>query len=176
MSRPIVPQVPPYLNAVPNPANVVPLTALPGSGFTDQPLGALALFSNTVYCLTSKTSSTATWTLLGGTSTDVVSGSQQLAVNTTYITDGSSSLVTYTLPATATLGSVIKIIGKSVGGWQIAQNASQQIKLGPSSTTAGTSGSVSSTNANDCLEMVATTGGSSTVWTISNYSGTLTFV
>ncbi len=107
---------------------------------------------------------------------DQTTSSATLAVQTMYITDNGATLVTYTLPATAPQGSVIKIIGSSAGGWRVAQNANQKIRLGASSTTTGTGGSLSSTNSNDCIEMVASTGGASTVWTISSFSGTLTFV
>lgn len=107
---------------------------------------------------------------------DQTSSSATLAVQTMYITDNGASLVTYTLPATAPQGSVIKVVGSSAGGWRIAQNANQKIRLGSSVTTTGTGGSLSSSNVNDCIEMIASTGGASTVWTISNAAGSLTFV
>lgn len=102
--------------------------------------------------------------------------SATLAVSNTYITNNGASLVTYTLPATATQGSIIKIVGSSAGGWKIAQNASQQIKSSGGNTTSGVNGSLSSSNANDCVELIASVGGASTIWTIANSSGTLTFV
>lgn len=107
---------------------------------------------------------------------DQTTSSATLAVQTMYITDNGATLVTYTLPATAPQGSVIKIIGSSAGGWRVAQNANQRIRLTASSTTVGVAGSLSSANANDCIEMVASTGGASTVWTIASNTGTLTFV
>ena len=93
-----------------------------------------------------------------------------------YVTDNGASLVTYTLPATAPQGSVIKIVGSSAGGWRIAQNANQKIRLGSQVTTTGTGGSLSSTNTNDCVELIASTGGASTVWTVASFAGSLTFV
>lgn len=107
---------------------------------------------------------------------DQTTSSATLAVQKMYVTDNGSTLVTYTLPATAPQGSVIKIVGSSAGGWRIAQNANQKIRLGSSVTTTGTGGSVSSTNVNDCVELIASTGGASTVWTIASYAGSLTFV
>jgi len=107
---------------------------------------------------------------------DQTSSSATLAVQTMYVTDNGSTLVTYTLPATAPQGSVIKVVGSSAGGWKIAQNANQKIKLGSNVSTTGTGGSVSSTNANDCVELIASVGGASTTWTVASYSGSLTFV
>lgn len=107
---------------------------------------------------------------------DQTTASVALAVQKMYIIDAGASLVTLTLPATAPQGSVIKIVGSSAGGWRVAQNANQKIRLASNSTTTGVGGSVSSTNINDCIEMVASTGGASTVWTIASSSGSLTFV
>lgn len=107
---------------------------------------------------------------------DQTSGSATLAAQTMYVTDNGASLVTYTLPATATQGTVIKIIGSSAGGWRIAQNANQQIKCDNLSSTVGTGGSVSSTDSSQCVELVASVGGASTIWTVANFSGSLTFV
>jgi hypothetical protein len=107
---------------------------------------------------------------------DQTSASATLAVQTMYITDNGGTLVTYTLPATAVQGSVIKIIGSSLGGWKIAQNANQQILGVGLSTTTGTGGSLSSSSKSDCVELIASTGGASTIWTIASSSGSLTFV
>lgn len=107
---------------------------------------------------------------------DQNTGSANMAVQTMYVIDNGASLVTLTLPATAPQGSMMKVIGSSAGGWRIAQNANQQILLGSNSTTAGTGGSLSSSNKNDCVELVASVGGASTIWTVSSSTGSLTFV
>lgn len=107
---------------------------------------------------------------------DQTTSSRALLIQTMYVTDNGASLVTYTLPATAIQGSTIRIIGSSAGGWRIAQNANQAIKQGSQSTTTGTSGSLSSTNVNDCIEIVASVGGASTIWTVASFSGSFTFV
>jgi hypothetical protein len=107
---------------------------------------------------------------------DQTTSSATLAVQTMYMTDNGASLVTYTLPATAPLGSTIRIVGSSAGGWRIAQNANQKIRLTTQVTTTGTGGSLSSSNANDCVELIASTGGASTVWTVASFAGSLTFV
>lgn len=131
-----------------------------------------------------------TWTFGNGTIDGVVSGgasatyidgvtawtnvtgtSQALAINQGYQANN-AGLCTLTLPATAALGTVIKIRGYGAGGWLIAQNASQQIILGAKgATTSGTGGSVSSTNRYDQITLFCAV--ANTVWTAS-WDGVLT--
>lgn len=107
---------------------------------------------------------------------DVTGTTQAMAVNTTYIADHPSALVTFTLPATAAQGTELTIAGNGPGGWQINQNAGQVIKMNGNTTTVGTGGSLSSTNRYNSVTMLATVGGASTVWVINDFSGTFTFV
>ena len=100
--------------------------------------------------------------VLVGTWTDVTSATQTLAVGNGYITDRGSG-VTYTLPATASLGDVIEVVGK-VGLWTITPNANQQIVNGALSGTIGPGGTLVATNAGDCVALVAIVSGASTVW------------
>lgn len=106
------------------------------------------------------------WTVVSGTS-------QALAINNGYEANN-AALVTLTLPATAAFGSTIKIMGKGAGGWKVAQNASQIIFLGSSTTTTGTGGSLASTNRRDCIEMVCST--TDTEWTVVDSIGNITVV
>ena len=104
------------------------------------------------------------------------SASAALAAQTMYVTNNGASLVTYTLPATVAQGTLIKIVGSSAGGWKIAQNAGQTIRLNSEVSTSGTSGSVSSTNANNSIELCAIDA-TTNVWVITSTSdGALTFV
>lgn len=65
MSRPMLPQCPPYFQQVPNAANVINLTSAPASTFTDPPQGTFAIVNNaSLYFLINKTSTTATWQLI----------------------------------------------------------------------------------------------------------------
>lgn len=105
---------------------------------------------------------------------DQTSGSATLAVNTGYVTDNGASLVTYTLPASAALGSVVEIVGKSAGGWTVAQGAGQSIGLGSQASTVGAGGSISSSNAGDCVRLVCTT--ANTTWRAVSGWGNITFV
>jgi hypothetical protein len=107
---------------------------------------------------------------------DVTGTTQSMAVNTTYLADN-ASLVTLTLPATAVQGSIIEVKGFAAGGWTIAQNAGQQIRFGSATaTTSGTGGSLSSTNFNDGVKILAAVGGASTVWTVTSSIGNISIV
>lgn len=70
---------------------------------------------------------------------------QAIAVNNKYIANN-GALVTFTLPATAAVGTVFEIQGSGAGGWLIAQNASQILHVGASASTTGILGSVASSN------------------------------
>lgn len=86
-----------------------------------------------------------TWTEITGTT-------QAMTTNNGYIANN-ASLVTLTLPSTFAIGDVIEILGKGAGLWSIAQNASQTIHFGTSTSTAGTGGAVTATNQYDCLSL-----------------------
>src|SRR5215475_15232856 len=66
---------------------------------------------------------------------NVTSNTQAMAVNEAYVTNNGATLVTYTLPATAAIGTTLGVAGFSSGGWTIAQNASQEIFFGNQHTT-----------------------------------------
>lgn len=105
--------------------------------------------------------------------TDVTGTTQAISVNNGYLADN-AGLVTLTLPATAAQFSAIAIVGRGAGGWKIAQNANQQIIIGSLSTTSGITGFLSSTNANDVVYLLATVGGASTIWTVTQSVGNIT--
>jgi len=85
----------------------------------------------------------------------VTGTSQAMTANNGYVANN-GSLVTLTLPTTAAFGTQIVVIGKGAGGWAIAQNASQSIVLGSSTTTPGIGGSLASTQAKDSVAMICT--------------------
>lgn len=89
-----------------------------------------------------------TWNTVSGTSAS-------LAAHNGYITNN-GSLVTLTLPATATVGDTIYITGLGAGGWTIAQNSGQLIHFGSAVTTTGVGGSLSSTNQYNTITLVCT--------------------
>jgi hypothetical protein len=107
--------------------------------------------------------------------TTVVGTSQAISVNNGYVANN-AGLVTLTLPATASVGDEIVIMGKGAGGWTIAQNASQSIQFGNQTTTVGVAGSLSSTNQWDNVGLRCITSGASTLWSVADAVGNLTVV
>jgi len=81
---------------------------------------------------------------------------QAMVADNGYILNN-AGLVTATLPATAALGTIMRIVGKGAGGWAVAQNAGQTIHFGATDTTPGAGGSLASTNRYDCVSMVCIT-------------------
>lgn len=106
----------------------------------------------------------------GITVTEVTGTTQALSVNNEYILNN-ASLVTATLPSTAAVGDKIYIVGKGAGGWKIAQNASQFIKLAYLTSITGTSGYIASNSAIDCVTLECTT--TNNGWTVTASSGNI---
>jgi len=124
---------------------------------------------------TSATGSTVTINASGGGGgiswSEVTGTTQAMAVDNAYILNN-ASLVTATLPDTAALGSVVRVVGKGAGGWKIAQNASESIIWDEdSSTTVGTGGSLDSTDDYDAVELVCTV--ADTTWTVISSKGNI---
>lgn len=105
---------------------------------------------------------------------DQATSSATLAVNTGYVCNNGSTLITFTLPAIAAEGSVIEIAGNSAGGWTVTQAAGQSIKLGSQTSTTGTGGSISSSNAGDCVRLLCVVA-NTTFRALSGW-GNITFV
>jgi hypothetical protein len=111
------------------------------------------------------TNSIVAWNNVTGTSATMVAGQGYVANN--------AGLVTLTLPSSSAIGDTFKIITKGAGFCKIAQNASQTIRYGGSTTTSGVGGSLTSTVIGDCLEIVSTaddefyvTNSQGTAWTV----------
>lgn len=71
-----------------------------------------------------------------------------------YICNHAVTRVVGTLPATAAVGDVFEITNIGAAGWKIAQNASQYINFGNSTTTVGTGGSLESSAIGDSVRLV----------------------
>lgn len=99
--------------------------------------------------------SSMTWTEVTGTS-------QTMAVNNGYIASN-ASLVTLTLPATAAVGDLFRIVGKGGGGWKIALASGQTIIWNLGGNTAGinkttaTTGHLDSSDQYDCVDLICIT-------------------
>ena len=107
-----------------------------------------------------------------GTWTEVTGATQTLAVGNGYVTNRGGG-VTYTLPATAALGDVIQIVGKS-GIATITPNANQQIVIGSVNGTVGVTGTAVATNAGDCITLRCTTSGAASIWRAEGFVGNWT--
>lgn len=90
----------------------------------------------------------------GGSSWTVISGTSQSASPDNGYISNNAGLVTLTLPSTASVGTVVRLVGLGAGGWKIAQNAGQNIQIGSLSSTVGAGGSVASTNRYDSVNLL----------------------
>jgi hypothetical protein len=84
-------------------------------------------------------SASLTWTTLSGTS--------QLATANSAFVSGASGQTTITLPASCAVGDIVAVEGLGAGGWILAANTSQTIKIGSGTTSSG--GSLTSAAASD---------------------------
>lgn len=109
----------------------------------------------------------------GGLTWQPIFVDKNMDVNFGYIT--SANPVNYTLPSSATLGDTIKVVGKA-GISVIKQNILQQIVIGKKSTTVGTGGQIEATFNTDCVELICTTAGTSTVYTVDDCMGNWTVI
>ena len=105
---------------------------------------------------------------------EVTGTTQALAVNTGYILNHATTMIVATLPSTAALGDVIRIVGKGAAMWKVAQNASQYIRFAGLTTTTGTGGYLQAENAYDCIEIMCTTANNG--WTVISSIGNIVVV
>lgn len=113
-------------------------------------------------------------TSMGFTWNEETGTSASMAVDNGYIANN-AGLVTLTLPTTAAVGSVVRVVGKGAGGWLIAQNASESIVWDEASvTTVGVGGSLASTDDFDAVELLCTT--ADTTWVVLSSKGNITIV
>lgn len=77
-----------------------------------------------------------------------------IAASNGYICNHATVRVVGTLPATAVIGDTFELTNIGAAGWEIAQNASQYINFGSSTTTIGTGGKLSSSAIGDSIRIV----------------------
>jgi len=108
-----------------------------------------------------------TWTVVTGTT-------QSMAINNGYIANNAGQ-ITFTLPATSAVGTMVAVTGENnATGWKIAQNSGNQIFFGTAATTAGTGGSLTSTNIYDTVFLLCTSANAN--WTVVGSVGNITVV
>lgn len=105
---------------------------------------------------------------------EATGATQAISVNTGYIANY-ATLLTFTLPASATVGDRVRVIGLGDGGWKIAQNASQYIQWDEASTTTtGAGGYLSSTDDHDSVELICTV--TNNGWGVLSVKGNISVV
>lgn len=123
--------------------------------------GAATLVSNTLNI--PQYSAGLIWSTVTGTT-------QTAAVNRGYIVNNAAQVVV-TLPTTAAVGSIVKVVGKGTGGWRISLPASDLIYFGSTASTAGTTGYIASTHFRDAVELVCVTANSE--WHVISSTGNI---
>jgi hypothetical protein len=101
----------------------------------------------------------------------IVTEDGNLTINTGTLAN-KGTLLTLTLPATAVVGSVVRVNGMNAGLWKIAQNANGVIHFGNANTTTGVSGYISSTLTYDAVELVCTVANNE--WVVVSSVGNIT--
>ena len=96
-----------------------------------------------------------------------------MSVNNGYIANN-AGLITFTLPTTAALGDIVKIVGKGAGSFKVAQNASENIGYGDLVSTTGTGGSIEANEQYNSIELTCIT--ANTNWIVSESTGNFTII
>ena len=118
--------------------------------------------------------SNASWAAVpggGGFSWTAVTSDGNLTVNTGTLAN-KGTLLTLTLPATASVGDTVRVAGMNAGLWKIAQNASGIIHFRNLDSTTGASGYISSTKTYDAVELVCVVANNE--WAVVSSVGNIT--
>lgn len=119
------------------------------------PIAANINFLNGTGMNITGSSNNITFNSVGGglTWSVVTSATQSMAIGHGYMANNGAG-VTFSLPTTCAVGSVMAVTAMNAGGWTITQSAGQQIQLGRRNTTLGAGGSLASTNIGDTIFLV----------------------
>jgi hypothetical protein len=104
---------------------------------------------------------------------EVTAATKQMVVNKGYVANRATA-ITFTLPAAAAVGDVMRIGNYGVGLSIIAQNAGQTVHTGSGDTTTGVGGSLTATNRYDAIEIICTV--ANTDFTVLSVQGNWTIV
>lgn len=142
-------------------------------GNTGSDPSAATLTAGSGVSITNGSGSITISTAGGGFSWTTVTGTtQSMAVENGYVANN-ASLITFTLPSSASVGDSIQIIGLGAGGFSLVLNSGQLIRFGNQVTTTS-SGSISSTNQYDSLNIVCIV--TNTTWSVRAAQGNLSVV
>jgi len=92
----------------------------------------------------------------------ITDATKTIVVNEGYFANRGAG-VTFTLPAVSALGDVFYLSAINAGGWILAQNAGQDVRMGNQITTTGAGGSLASTAIGDSLFCVCSVANTSFV-------------
>jgi hypothetical protein len=147
----------------------VPTTFNADSG-SATPAANILTVTGGVGATTTGSGSTLTIDVSGGglTWNEETGASVNAAVNNGYITNNGGG-VTVNLPGTFAVGDVIRVAGKA-GLWIVDAPAGDTVQIGNTATSSG--GTLTATNAGDCLEIVGIT--ANTTWRVISMMGNLT--
>ncbi len=101
----------------------------------------------------------------------VTTSTQSMVANNGYVQNHSGQ-ITFTLPSTAAAGTILRVKGYNTGGWTIVLNNDQYIIWDAAYTTTITTGSLTSTDDNDAVEMICLV--ANTAWGILSSMGNIT--
>ena len=101
-----------------------------------------------------------------------VSGTTQTAITNKGYISLDTSLVTVTLPVTASVGDSVSVTGQGSGKWKLAQNSGQIINFLGTPTTTGATGYLAATTRYDCITVRCVVANST--WTVENSVGAIT--
>lgn len=111
---------------------------------------------------------------VGGLVVNQNSASVTMVAGNRYFINNGASLVTLTLPTSASQGDTFIIRGGSSGGWKVAQNANQTINFDTTATTTGIGGSVASTSQYNCISIECIT--ANTTFVVTSSIGSITII
>ena len=154
------------VSSVFNPTMYLTNTGNLGIG-TASPRGALDVGTGKIY----GDGSQLTGIVNGMVWNEVTGTSASMSVGNGYIANN-AGLVTLTLPATASVGTLVAVVGKGAGGWQIAQNANGVIHFGNQNSTSGTGGYIASTATYDTVELICVVADNE--WVVRSSVGNIT--
>lgn len=100
--------------------------------------------------------------------TQLVATAATASVNNIYIST-SSSRNYLTLPAAATVGDTIRLVGRGQGGWRLVNQANQYVCFGVMTTSTGTAGFIDSTHFRDAIHVLCTS--ANLEWTVMSSMG-----
>ena len=153
--------------------NTAPLKIASGTNLTTPEAGAMEYDGVDLYFTPVATRLTIASTNKIILWNEVTGTSQTALVNNGYICNN-AALVTVTLPSTAAIGEIVRVVGSGAGGWKIAQNAGQSVKFGNVTTTTGTGGYLQFVNRYDAAELICIT--ANTTFSVISSQGNITYV